>query len=306
MLKIELKKINGNSYYFPARLAIGAIVNSDTKQVVLIDSGLDADIAKTIFTTLKNDGLEVTAIINTHSHADHCGGNAFFQAQNPKLKIYTSAFEKHFIENPFLEPFYFTMGAEPFKELRIRFLEAIPSVVTDVIPYTDNEIIINGITLKITALPGHTFGSIGIGNPADRVFYCGDALFDETTLNKHRVPYFTAIAAARNSWKKLLGLTGYDSFLLYHGSLVADLAQNIVANRQRFDEIENFIYAAISQSIAVDAVLQAVITKYNVPQEITPYHLTRTCVLAYLASLQQQDKISVAVKDGIIVVEKKL
>jgi len=198
------------------------------------------------------------------------------------------------------------MGASPFKELRIRFLEATPSIVTDVIPYVDGEIIINGIALKIFALPGHTFGSIGIGNPADRVLYCGDALFDETTLNKHKVPYFTNIDATKASWKKLLALTDYDSFLLYHGSLITSLAQNIVANCQCFDEIENFIYGLISQSIAVDAVLQAVITKYNVPQEIVPYHLTRTCVLAYLASLQQQNKISVAVKDGIIAVERKL
>ena len=306
MSKLELKKINGDSYYFPARLAIGAIVNPNTKQVILIDSGLDADIAKTIFTTLKNDGLKVAAIINTHSHADHCGGNAFFQAQNPKLKIYASAFEKHFIESPFLEPLYFTMGAEPFKELRIRFLEATPSIVTDVIPYTDGAIVINGIALKIFALPGHTFGSIGIGNSADRVLYCGDALFDATTLSKHKVPYFTDIVATRKSWQKLLSLTDYDSFLLYHGGSVTDLAQNVVADLQCFDEIENFIYTTISQPTAVDAVLQAVITKYNVPQEIAPYHLTRTCVLAYLASLQQQNKISVAVKDGVIVVEKKL
>lgn len=301
MSKLELKKINGNSYYFLARLAVGAIVNPANKQVILIDSCLDENSARAIWTALRDEGLTVAAIINTHSHADHCGGNAFFQAQNPQLKIYASAFEKHFIETPFLEPYYFSMGAVPFKELRIKFLEAIPSVVTDVIPYVDGKIAINDIPLEIITLPGHAFGAIGIGNAVDRVFYCGDALFDEATLSKHKVPYFADINAARNSWQKLLAIVErYGSFVLYHGGLVKDLAQCIAANHARFNEIENFIYTQVSQSIAVDAVLQAIITKYNIPQEIAPYHLTRTCVLAYLAGLQQQNKIGITVKNGIL------
>lgn len=67
MSKVELRKIHGDGYYFSGRLAIGAIINPKTKQVILIDSGLDAGIAQDIFNVLCDEDVTVAAIINTHS-----------------------------------------------------------------------------------------------------------------------------------------------------------------------------------------------------------------------------------------------
>ncbi|MFW6287830.1 MAG: MBL fold metallo-hydrolase, partial [bacterium] len=56
---------------------IGVIKNG--KRTILIDSGLENRAAGQICRMLEEKGLKPSYIINTHSHADHCGGNNYIQ-----------------------------------------------------------------------------------------------------------------------------------------------------------------------------------------------------------------------------------
>jgi glyoxylase-like metal-dependent hydrolase (beta-lactamase superfamily II) len=46
-------------------------------EAILIDSGLDKDSGKKILKLLESRGFSLKFIINTHSNADHTGGNRF-------------------------------------------------------------------------------------------------------------------------------------------------------------------------------------------------------------------------------------
>ena len=87
---------------------------------VLIDSGIDKDNAKDIDKALTAAGYTIGAIINTHHHPDHCGGNAYFQAKYPECRVYASKFESLFIETPYLQPLCFCGGAAPFNVLKVQ------------------------------------------------------------------------------------------------------------------------------------------------------------------------------------------
>jgi glyoxylase-like metal-dependent hydrolase (beta-lactamase superfamily II) len=72
---MDLVKIAGPAHYLPGRVNIGVIVGDG--QAALVGTGLDESTARKAVQAIEQAGLRLAAVINTHSHADHCGGNAF-------------------------------------------------------------------------------------------------------------------------------------------------------------------------------------------------------------------------------------
>ena len=69
----ELIQVSGGSYYVQSPAKAGLVRLNDT-DVCLIDSGSDKDAGRKIRQILDKNGWHLTAICNTHSHADHIGG----------------------------------------------------------------------------------------------------------------------------------------------------------------------------------------------------------------------------------------
>lgn len=88
MVKMNLIQVKGNSFYFDGIFSVGAYIKNKT--AILIDSGISKSIAKDLDKALLRDHIEIVAIINTHCHGDHCGGNAYFQKKYPKIKIFST------------------------------------------------------------------------------------------------------------------------------------------------------------------------------------------------------------------------
>ena len=85
----ELVQVQGDSYYIQSPAKIG-LVRLGPEEVCLIDSGNDKDAGKKVRQILASNGWRLTAIYNTHSNADHIGGNKYLQAQTG-CKIYAPA-----------------------------------------------------------------------------------------------------------------------------------------------------------------------------------------------------------------------
>jgi glyoxylase-like metal-dependent hydrolase (beta-lactamase superfamily II) len=72
---MTLERIAGPAHYVAGRVNIGVIVGDG--RAAFVDSGLDESTARKAAQAVEQAGLILTAILNTHAHADHCGGNAF-------------------------------------------------------------------------------------------------------------------------------------------------------------------------------------------------------------------------------------
>ena len=90
----ELTQVAGNSYYIQSPAKIGLIRLNDT-DVCLIDSGNDKEAGRKVRQILDANGWHLTAIYNTHSNADHIGGNQYLQNQTG-CKVYAPGIECDF------------------------------------------------------------------------------------------------------------------------------------------------------------------------------------------------------------------
>ncbi|MFI5342964.1 MAG: MBL fold metallo-hydrolase [Chlamydiales bacterium] len=301
MAKINLIKAKNNSFYCDSIFSIGVYIKE--KMAVLIDSGISRDIANEIDKSLIQANIQVAAIINTHCHGDHCGGNAFFQQKYPRIKIFSTETEKPFIEDPLMAPICFCGGAAAFEEIK-KCKPITPqqaSKVTDIIaPYEDQKILICEEVFEIITLPGHTRGMIAVKTP-DNVLYCGDAVFGENTFRKYPILYYTFIGDTLNSFKKLRSLIpSVDAAVIYHGGMIPDLIALIDDHEKRIIETKNMILSMLRECpLSLEEITARIMQTHRMPDDLISYVLTKTPMQAYVAELEDEKLVVIRVTGGI-------
>ena len=185
----ELNQVSGNSYYIQSPAKIGLVRLNDT-DVCLIDSGNDKEAGRKVRQLLDQNGWHLTAIYNTHSNADHIGGNQYLQNQTG-CKVYAPGIECDFTRHPLLEP-AFLYGGYPPKDLRHKFLMAKPSDAQELTAACLPE------GFGLLPLPGHFFDMVGFRTPDD-VVYLADCLSSRETLEKYQIGFLYDVAAYLNT-----------------------------------------------------------------------------------------------------------
>ena len=301
----ELKLVAGSTYVVGDMVTLGVFVKPN-RGCVLIDSGTDKDSARLVLKLLRDNGLFVEDIINTHAHADHCGGNAYLTSSanaTPRgpVEVYASREEAPFIEHPWIEPLYFYCGAAPISELKHKFVEATPSKVAHV--FTGKDFTIAGHAFQAIPLPGHTPGMTGIMTE-DNVMFCGDALFSEQIIAKHGLPYYTNVRQAMESLSKLQTL-GAQHYVLAHGGQVDNISVIAQANINAALENHEVIYNGIAEGTTIEGLVRQAYLRYpTMRQAPIPYFMTKTIVMAHLTKMQEDKRIRFEVRDGALTITK--
>lgn len=273
---MELIKLGEKTYYIKNNTNIGIYKLNDT-DIVLIDSGLDESVGRKILRIVNENNWNIKCIINTHSHADHTGGNKFLQSRT-NCKIYASKIECDITNHPIIEPVYL-YGAYPYKELRNKFFEAEESNCEELID-------IDG--LKYFTLSGHSFDMIGI-KTSDNVYFIGDSLFGENTINKYHISYLNNVSDFINSLDKLSELDG--CFVPSHIDVSNDIKSLIKLNKDKTYEILDKILYICKDNITLENIIKEVFDIYSLQMNLTQYYLISSTIKAYLTYLIEQNKI---------------
>ena len=222
----ELIQVSDACYYIQSPAKIGLVKLNDT-EVCLIDSGNDKDAGRKVRKILDANGWKLIAIYNTHSNADHIGGNKYLQGQTG-CKIYAPGIECDFTRHPVLEP-SFLYGGCPCKDLRHKFLMAQESSVE----YLTKDVLPKGF--EVIHLPGHFFDMVGFRTPDD-VVYLADCLSSRETLDKYQIGFIYDVAAYIKTLEMVKSLKA-KIFVPAHAAVTEDIIELAQYNIDKVHEI---------------------------------------------------------------------
>lgn len=269
----ELIQVSERCYYIESPAKVG-LVKCGENEVVLIDSGSDKDAARKVKKHLDTNGWTLKAIFNTHSHADHTGGNDFLQSRTG-CKVYACGIERDVTAHPVLEPSAL-WGGFPGKELRNKFLMAHESnaelLTADVLPEG----------MEIIPLPGHCFEMVGF--KVDDVIYLADCLSSRETLEKYGIGYLWDVEGYISTLEAVKTMEAR-TFVPSHAAptdSIAELAQfNIDSALSAADAIESFCI----EPITFEEILQKLFTHYGMTMTMQQYALIGSTLHSYLSWL---------------------
>ena len=285
----ELVQVAENTYYINSPSKIGVYRVSDD-DVWLIDSGNDKDAGRKIQKILDAQGWKLTAIINTHSNADHDGGNTLLQ-NRLNCAVYSTPMENIVVENPILEP-TFLYGGYPFKKLRSKFLMATPSKAQDIAEAKLPE------GMEYFRLPGHFLDMIGVKTPDD-VYFLADCIFGESTVNKYHISFFYDLAAQFETLDMVEKLEG-KLFIPAHAEPMEDIKPLVKLNRDKSLEILDVLLEICKEPMHFELVLKKVFEHYALTMDHAQYVLVGSTVRSYLAYLCDHGKVENYVEDNML------
>lgn len=275
--------------------AVNSLVVEDGRGgALLVDTGLDDGHARKLLRGLTERNLTPTGILNTHSHADHHGGNAFILRRFPELKVFAPPLEDAVITHPILEPITL-FGARPPQELQNKFLLAPPSPAR--LAPEPGLTRIGGAVVELLEVAGHA--SMMYAVRVGEVLYAADALFGGAALAKHPLTFCADSALQKEAAARLGELEGVRVTLPGHGDPTPDLRELVEVNLAAYARTTAAVLEAVQVGAAgVDDLLARVCGALGVQMtNAGAVLLNRAVVSAHLTELLEAGQVSMRV-DG--------
>jgi glyoxylase-like metal-dependent hydrolase (beta-lactamase superfamily II) len=282
-------------WVIPGGVNIGVLVNDDG-QIVLVDTGLNESSAKKALKIVREelDG-EVAAVLTTHAHADHFGGNATIVRRTGAV-VHAPEFDEAFLRYPLLQPASLFGGADPLDSLRGNFLLADPSPVDVLVKPGAHQIA--GIGVEVVPLYGHSPGQLGY--LAGDVFFCADVVLPANVLDKYRIPYLFSLSEHLAALERARG-TPHRVAVAGHGPILEDgqLELAINLNAALAERVATAILDLTTTPRFAESILEGILRRFDAPVADAPsFYLLQPTVFAFLSHLHRSGEIGHEIRDG--------
>lgn len=286
----ELIPVGEHSFYMDCPSKVGFCTFNEN-DVFLIDSGNDKDAAKKALKHIEANGWNLKFVINTHSHADHIGGNAFLH-EKTSCGLYASGIDVCFSVYPVLES-SLIYGANPLPCYRNKFLLAKESPVKDISSLD----LPKGV--EICHLPGHSFDMIAVKTPDD-IWFCADAVAGEATLEKYHISFMYDVKAYLESVQKLCSLEGR-LFVPSHAASCEDIGALAKINTEKVEYIANLLCTICKEGVPFDDILKGVFDSFGLTLDASQYALSGSTLRSYLSYLEESGRLAHEIRDNKLV-----
>jgi glyoxylase-like metal-dependent hydrolase (beta-lactamase superfamily II) len=268
----------------------------------MIDSGCNTEDGKRIFTEIteyfSQKDITIKAIINTHSHADHCGANNYIQ-QKTNCEIWITENEQGSLINPFLQPII-SWGGNPLPEINSSYYVAEKTVPNKIINTNEKLTLNNGIKLSFINLPGHYFEMVGIlcEDNNKKILFASDGIFGRKNIGKYWIPFLYDVKEFKNSLDTISSLNA-DFCIPGHGEPTSQIEETVELNKIAIISNEQCILEALKyKEQTQEDILKYVADKNEINLHIAQYMLIGCTIKAYLTFLYNEGKISYHIKEN--------
>lgn len=280
-----------------------------SEDIYIIDSGNDDTSGLKILDFIKRyaPSAALKAVINTHAHADHCGGNAILSKETA-CEIWASKGSAALMEYPDLET-QLIWGGNPIHDITSKFLLAKPCHVDrtfsggDVIklPVFD-DCRASFIKIEVISLSGHYVDQTGFlltDTDGRKVFFGGDAFSGKSAIKKFWIQYLLDENETKESLHKISKIKA-DVFVPGHGEEVTQIEGIIELNLIAILETEEMILDELKTPKTTEEILKAVSERNSIPLKIAQFCLIGSTLRSYLSGLYEKGRITYEIKGSML------
>ncbi|MBQ5471319.1 MAG: MBL fold metallo-hydrolase [Treponema sp.] len=300
-----------NVYMIPGATNTGIIVDvvDDKKLVYLIDTGMNDKDGERILNEIdtlfpqEKGGYTLKAILNTHSHADHAGGNKFIKDKT-NCEVWISYGEAGSLMNPDLQA-SIVCGGPIFREIQeTRYLIANPCMPTNYISQNTQIFLSDGSKITFKPLPGHYFDMMGVlytNTKGQTVFFAGDAVFGQAHILKYWIPFLYDVEQFKLTLE-MLSNTYYDHYIPSHGEHITRIQETTELNMIAILSTEYCVLSELQkQELNKDELVKRIANRNEINFKLEQYALINCTINAYLAYLRDKKRIDCKIKDNQLV-----
>jgi len=263
---------------------------------VVIDTGWNRAAGEEIYNELCEAGKKLIAIINTHAHLDHAGGNGYL-IEMTGCKTYFTRYESMLVRG---EPQVFANiydgTLHPVVEIRKMF-----NIFSDFEPNViepDSSIEIDGVTFDVVDLPGHTEAHVGIA--VDNVLFCGDTLMHEDDMRMAKIMVIGNPGKQRKSVLKLRE-SNYALYVPGHGRPFTDPKATCDLVTGMIDKIEGYINELTQEPIQRDSILSEIMTRLSInARGMVTYNTSKLTINAIINTMIDEDRLDYTFINNIL------
>jgi glyoxylase-like metal-dependent hydrolase (beta-lactamase superfamily II) len=279
----KLIQVGSRTYYIDCSTKIG-LYKINERDVCFIDSGVDGNAGEQALGIIDRRGWTLKMIINTHSHADHMGGNNVMQARTG-CRVYARGADVSIIRDTILNTSYI-YGGFPFQKLRNRFLFASPCEAFEL----RDSVLPDG--MEAIDLDGHSFAMTGI-RTSDGVCFVADSVMSVAALEKYHIPF---IYDAKKHLDTLSALEKLDAelFVPSHFAPIKDIASLAGINRDKVLEVIERVLAICKKPMGFDEILKNLFDSYGLVMDMNQYILVNSTLRSLLSFLFDMGRVSMS------------
>lgn len=287
-----LQHLAGRAYVAPGGVNIGVVKVGDDR-AIMIDTGLNDSSARKVLRELREEGREVAAIITTHGHADHFGGNAFV-VKRTGARVYAPVIDEAILRYPLFQPVMLFAGADPPATMRGNFMLAEASPVDAA--YEPGRLVIEDVEFEVISLAGHSGNQMGLR--LDGVFYCADVVLPERVIDRYKMPYLYAVGDHLRALdtaaavEHLFAVPG-------HGPVVEDVKPLVAYNRDLVLDVADRVVRIAAEQWPAGEILAQLLGELGAdPQDPPSYYLLHPTIYAFLSWLEGEGRVVHTITGG--------
>lgn len=287
-----LQQLSERAFVAPGGVNIGVILAPDDG-AIMVDTGLNDSAARKVLRDVQQLGRRVVAIVTTHGHADHFGGNAFV-VKRTGAQVYAPAWDETVLRYPLFQPLVLFAGADPPESMRGSFMLAEQSPV-DVI-YDAGPLLVAGVQLEAVSLAGHSGNQMGI--LIDDVFFCADVVFPERVIERYRMPYLYSVRDHLASLEHAATIP-HRVAVPGHGPLLEPIDAAVEQNLALVRRIADMVVEICAEPRMPEEVLAELLTRLDAaPPDPAAFYLLHPTAFAFLTHLEAEGRVTHAIERG--------